>query len=88
MISAALAVLEFDGQRSELSEIYEKYRKRFVGVALKVLRNREDAEDAVQEAFLRIADRPDTFFFSERQEQAPIFVRRRKKCGGRYAQQG
>ena len=62
MVSAALAVLELEGQRSELSEIYDKYRKRFVGVALKVLHNREDAEDAVQEAFLRIADRPDTFF--------------------------
>lgn len=62
MVSAALAVLEFEGQRSELSAIYDTYRRRFVGVALKVLRNREDAEDAVQEAFLRIADRPDTFF--------------------------
>ena len=62
MVSAALAVLELEGQRSELSEIYDKYRKRFVGVALKVLHNHEDAEDAVQETFLRIADRPDTFF--------------------------
>ena len=62
MVSAALAVLELEGQRSELSEIYGKYRKRFVGVALKVLHNHEDAEDAVQETFLRIADRPDTFF--------------------------
>lgn len=62
MISAALAVLEFEGQRSELSEIYEKYRKRFLGIALKILHNCENAEDAVQEAFLRIADNPDTFF--------------------------
>ena len=62
MVSAALAVLEFEGQRSELSEIYEKYKKRFLGIALKILRNRENAEDAVQEAFLRIADSPDTFF--------------------------
>lgn len=62
MVSAAFAVLELEGQRSELSEIYDKYRRRFVGIAMKTLRNREDAEDAVQEAFLRIADRPDTFF--------------------------
>ena len=62
MVSAALAVLELEGQRSELSEIYDKYRKRFLGIALKILRNRESAEDAVQEAFLRIADNPDTFF--------------------------
>ena len=62
MVSAALAVLEFEGQRSELSEIYDKYRKRFLNIALKILRNRESAEDAVQEAFLRVADSPDTFF--------------------------
>lgn len=62
MVSAALAVMEFEGQRCELSEIYEKNRKRFLGIALKILRNRENAEDAVQEAFLRIADKPDTFF--------------------------
>lgn len=62
MVSAALAVLEFEGQRSELSAIYDTYRKRFVGIAQKTLRNREDAEDAVQQAFLEIADKPDTFF--------------------------
>lgn len=62
MVSAALAVLELEGQRSELSEIYEKYRKRFLGIAMKILHNRENAEDAVQEAFLRIADNPGTFF--------------------------
>lgn len=62
MISAALAVLKDEGQREELSEFYEKYKSRFYTIAFEHLHNREEAEDAVQDAFLRIADKPDTFF--------------------------
>ena len=62
MISGALAILKSEAQRNELSAVYDRYRKCFVDIALKILKNREQAEDAVQEAFLKIADRPDTLF--------------------------
>ena len=62
MVAAALAVLENECQRVELSEFYEKYKKRLLNIAFNKLHNKEEAEDAVQEAFLRIADRPDIFF--------------------------
>lgn len=62
MIAAALAVLENAEQREELSEFYEKYKNRFLNIAFYRLHNKEEAEDAVQEAFLRITDRPDIFF--------------------------
>lgn len=62
MISAALAVLETDEQRNELSVFYEKNKSRFYAIALGYLHNQERAEDAVQEAFLEIANKPDTFF--------------------------
>lgn len=62
MIAAALAVLKNEGQREELSGFYEKYKNRFLNIAFNKLHNKEEAEDAVQEAFLRIADRPDIFF--------------------------
>ena len=62
MITAVLAVLENEGQREELSEFYKKYKNRFLNIAFNKLHNKEDAEDAVQEAFLKIADRPDLFF--------------------------
>ena len=62
MISAAVAILETDAQRNELSEFYERNTDRFLNVALKTLHNKEQAEDAVQEAFLRIANSPDVFF--------------------------
>ena len=71
MISAALAVLENEGQRDELSKFYEKYKKRFLTIALRILDRMEASEDAVQEAFLRIADRPDTFFSLSDMERIP-----------------
>ena len=61
MISAALAVLENEEQRNEFAKFYERYKARFFNIALKILNNPENAEDAVQEAFLRIADNPEVF---------------------------
>lgn len=65
MISEALAVLETAEQRNELSEIYERYKNRFFALAFSILKNRNDAEDAVEEAFLRIAKKPENFFALE-----------------------
>lgn len=71
MISGALAILKSEAQRNELSVFYEKYRNRFLSIALKILHNQEEAEDAVQEAFLKIADKPDVFFSLSDEEQIP-----------------
>ena len=73
MISAALAVLENEGQREELSEFYKKYESRFLNIALHILHNKEGAEDAVQEAFLSIADKPDLFFSLNETERIRYF---------------
>lgn len=62
MISAALAVLETEEQRNELSEIYQKYSGCFYSIAMSKLHNKQDAEEAIQEAFLSIAKNPDCFF--------------------------
>lgn len=62
MIAAALAVLENEEQRNELCEFYEKYKSRFFAIAFEHLHNRQDSEDALQETFLRIADKPGKFF--------------------------
>lgn len=62
MISVALAVLETDEQRSELADFYEKNKSRLYMIAFSKLNNRQSAEDAVMEAFLRIADKPERFF--------------------------
>lgn len=62
MISSALAVIENECRRNELAEFYEKNKNRFYAIAFDRLHNQEAAEDAVQEAFLEIANKPDTFF--------------------------
>lgn len=62
MISAALAILETEEERSELSQIYERNIKRFYSIAFSKLHNRHDAEDAIQDAFLAIDKNPKPFF--------------------------
>jgi len=43
---------EEDLRKDALEEMFVASRKRFLAIAYSILRNREDAEDAVQEAFL------------------------------------
>lgn len=62
MINAALAILQTDEQRDLLSEFYQTYKNRFYAIAYSRLHDRSLAEDAVQEAFSRIASRPEKFF--------------------------
>ena len=62
MISAALAILETEAERNELSSIYERNKKQFYRIAFAILHNQHDAEDAIQEAFLSIAKNAKAFF--------------------------
>ena len=62
MINTALAILQTDEQRNTLSDFYQTYKNRFYAIAYSKLHDRNLAEDAVQEAFSRIASKPETFF--------------------------
>lgn len=78
MISTALALLETDEQRNVLSEFYQKYKNRFYAIAYSKLHGKAAAEDAVQEAFLRIVDKPENFFKIEHNKRvayADVIVR-------------
>lgn len=61
MIYAALAVLETNAQRNEVAEFYKKNRQQLYKIAYSKLKNIHDAEDAVMDAILRIADKPHKF---------------------------
>ena len=74
MISAALAVLESEEQRNELSEFYEENKSRLYSIAFERLHNRQDAEDAIQETFLNIADKPEKFFEIPAHKRLPYAV--------------
>lgn len=62
MIDIALSLLKTNEQRNELSEFYEENKSKLYEYAFSMLRNITDAEDAVQDTFLKIAKYPNRFF--------------------------
>lgn len=62
MLDATFSVIESEEQRNELAVFCSKYKNRFYYIALSKLHNAEEAEDAVQEVFSEIADKPESFF--------------------------
>lgn len=62
MIDFILLTIENEEQRNELAEFYSKHKNRLYSIAISKLHSKEDAEDAVQEFFSEIADKPEIFF--------------------------
>ncbi len=54
MLSFYLSLVESEEEKSLITELYNKYERLMYGVALEILHNSHNAEDAVHEAFLRI----------------------------------
>lgn len=71
MIYAALSTLETDEQRDILTEFYKENKNKFYKIALTELRNKESAEDAIQEAFLNIVKYPEKFFEMDVHKRVP-----------------
>jgi len=55
MLALYLALLDDEQSRCRFEGLYNKYRKQMLTLALSILYNTHDAEDAVHEAFLCIA---------------------------------
>jgi RNA polymerase sigma-70 factor (ECF subfamily) len=49
------------GDQHALSQLVSKYTERIYNLALRILRNKEDAEDILQETFLTVLQKMDTF---------------------------
>lgn len=62
MFDTTFAVIEDEAQRNELAAFYAEYKDRFYLIAYSKLHNAQHAEDAVQETFSEIADKPENFF--------------------------
>ncbi len=62
MIGIILSTIENEEQRNELAAFYSKYKRRLYSIAMTKIHNEIDAEDAVQEVFSNIADKPEKFF--------------------------
>ena len=54
MIALYLALVD-EEQKDKFEQVYYKYRNLLFYIAYEILQNERDAEDAVQEAFLRVA---------------------------------
>ncbi|MCX4357653.1 MAG: RNA polymerase sigma factor [Oscillospiraceae bacterium] len=70
MFDMTFATIENDEQRNELSALYAKYKNRLFAIAQSNLHNEIDAEDAVQEVFSEIADKPEIFFSVQPEKRA------------------
>lgn len=53
-----------DGDVDKFKQIVDKYRGKVTGLAINILGNREDAEDACQEAFINVFQNLDKFDFN------------------------
>ena len=62
MLDVSFSIIKDDTQRNELEVFYSKHKNLLCSIALSKLQNIEDAEDAVQEVFSDIADKPENFF--------------------------
>lgn len=62
MIDMTFATIEDDEQRNELVALYLKYKSCLYAIAFANLHDVVNAEDAVQEVFSKIADKPEIFF--------------------------
>lgn len=69
MIGAALSLISDAGERRTLEKFYKKNRRKLYSIAFSKLHNIHDAEDAIQEAFLRITEKPDKFFSISEEER-------------------
>jgi RNA polymerase sigma-70 factor (ECF subfamily) len=49
------------GDRAALAELYDRHAALAYGVALRILRHAEDAEDALQESWVQVWNRSDSF---------------------------
>ena len=56
VLSLYLATLESDGDKKQFRELYRRYHRVMERTALAVLHDPHDAEEAVQEAFLRVIE--------------------------------
>lgn len=68
------STIENDEQRNELETFYKENLNCLLNVAYANLHNKNDAEDAVQEAFQEIVRNPDNFFSVDPQKRTAFMV--------------
>lgn len=55
MLAFYMTFIDDEDDKAKFENLYNRYKKRMVFTAFSVLKNREDAEDAVHDTFIKIA---------------------------------
>ena len=74
MLSICLSMLDSEEDKQSFEELYYTYKQGMYAVAYGVLHNKEDAEDAVQKAFISIANNFEKIKSVSSQELKPCIV--------------
>ena len=61
MDETKLVELAKTGDKAALSQLVNKYSERIYNLALRIMRNREEAEDILQETFITVLEKLNTF---------------------------
>ena len=79
MIAALLATIETEEEYHAIEQIYNLYHKRMLAIAMGVLRNQADAEDAVMMAVKYMCDKPQNFL-DYRSPKTVDLIYKKTKC--------
>lgn len=71
---AIILAIENEEHRGFMVWMYEEYSEKMYRYAIRSLKNKQDAEDAVQHAFIRMINCLELFLLKERDEIAPMIV--------------
>lgn len=74
MLYIYLSALNTDDEKNYFEEIYLSYRQKMYGIAYSILHNVQDSEDAVHQAFLKMADNFQKILSIPRQELPSYIV--------------
>ena len=74
MLYIYLSSLNTDEEKNYFEEIYLNYRQKMYGIAYSILHNAQDSEDAVHQAFLKMADNFQKILSIPRQELPSYIV--------------
>jgi RNA polymerase sigma-70 factor (ECF subfamily) len=56
VLAIYLSIIDTEEEKNQFEHLYTTYKQNMYAIAYDVLKNKEDAEDAVHQSFLKIAD--------------------------------
>lgn len=69
-----------NGSSNSFAKFYDKYSSLVFGIAMKILKNKEDAEDLCQDVFIEIFNNPHSFNPKKGSVEAWIAIKTKSRC--------